>query len=113
MKPVKHFLVSMKTRDGGMVAHCYVMTSGREDIPGIADMLIGKMREFGLNPLEIILATDLSGKDCEDARNFVRKYFADNCLEAKELMQKATDFHCSAAIVPAVDPINADLMKMH
>jgi hypothetical protein len=114
MKPLSHFLISIQTMDGQFGLHSYVMTrDGPSGANVVAEYLLKEMEEKGFSPFPIVLCTNLSGKDCENDRGFVRKFFAHNSLESRKLMMEAKDFHYSAAILEYKDPANARFMEMH
>jgi hypothetical protein len=114
MKDLKHYLISICSMDGNFEMHGYVMTQkGVSEAQLVAESLLDKMEQCGFPPLPVMLCTDLSGKDSEKDRGFVRQFFAHNSPESRKLMMEAKDFHWSAALLERKDPASLRFMEMH
>jgi hypothetical protein len=113
MKAKKYFLISIRMLDANAELHGYLVTNQQADAGPVANDMIVTAEEMGMNPLPLILITDLSGKDCMEERDFLQTFLKENSPEAKRLMKEATDFYYSAFLLPQDDPASVRIMKMH
>ncbi len=102
-----HYLLTIQA-SRNMHIHSYVMCNDRRYVKHVAGEMLDVAEQHGLNPLNIVLMTELStGVDV------VRGILSKNCPETKRYFETATNFHRSVWVMSTEHPDDAQLMKLH
>jgi len=107
---MKHLLLTIDVPPYGSL-HGYLMTvNDRRDIEIASDKMLNvAKKEMGIDPLPIILCTDLD----EEGKTIVRDIVTEVSQEAAELFKKADHFHFTAFYVSSKSNDHKKLMDLH
>ena len=93
-----------------MHMHGYVMCKDKRAVEEVANEMLDLAERQGLNPLPVILMTTLStGADV--VRTILCERFPET--ETEHNLNTARDFHKTVWMMPASDPDDVRLMKLH
>ncbi len=113
---IKHYLITVATFSRTYI-HAYLMTENRKYVDGVADKMLDLAEEQGLQPMGMILLTELAnevdGPPDPESIKLVRGTISKLNKEAEEHFRAAQNYHLSIFSLTENHPDNDPLMKLH